>query len=142
MKKWLLLLMIVPLISNASFPIEQSNPKIPVSDSFLIEQSNAETPFIPYEFCNNFANISFYFGIFWFLLAITGSSLRYASSEKMLGEILMVFASIYSVVAFTSGVAGLFTGEKRWQSIFGILLSVPGLIFTWFLIKYGFDFYE
>ena len=54
----------------------------------------------------------------------------------------MIFASIYSVLSFMSGILGLFTGEKRWQSLFGILLSVPGLILTWLLIKYGFDFYE
>jgi hypothetical protein len=64
------------------------------------------------------------------------------SSEEILGEVLMILASIYSVLSFMAGVTGLFIGEKRWQSIFGILLSIPGLILTWLLIKYGFDFYE
>ena len=71
-----------------------------------------------------------------------GFQLRYVSSEKILGEILMIFASVYSVLSFMTGISGLFIGKKRWQSLFGILLSIPGLILTFLLIKYGFDFYE
>ena len=104
----------------------------------LIDLSDEDEP----GFCNNFANISFYFGVFWYFNAMIGFQLRYVSSEKILGEILMIFASVYSVLSFMTGVSGLFIGKKRWQSLFGILLSIPGLILTFLLIKYGFDFYE
>ena len=143
MKKILLLLLFFPLISNASFPVEQSNTERDVSVLPLTEQLIDDNLFEPESgFCNNFANISFYFGVFWYFNAMIGSQLKYMSSEEILGEVLMILASIYSVLSFMAGVTGLFIGEKRWQSIFGILLSIPGLILTWLLIKYGFDFYE
>ena len=145
MKRFVLLLItiIVVNVSYASFPVEKSYSQqsvivLPLSEQFTDDYLDPE----PDGFCNNFANISFYFGVFWFFVGMIGAQLRYLSSEKILGEILMIFASIYSVLSFMSGILGLFTGEKRWQSLFGILLSVPGLILTWLLIKYGFDFYE
>ncbi len=143
MKKLLLLLLFFPLISNASFPVNQSNTEQDVSLSTLTEELIDDNLFYSEPgFCNNFANISFYFGVFWYFNAMIGFQLRYVSSEKILGEILMIFASVYSVLSFMTGVSGLFIGEKRWQSLFGILLSIPGLILTFLLIKYGFDFYE
>ncbi|MDA9345053.1 hypothetical protein N9Q99_01450 [Flavobacteriales bacterium] len=143
MKKLLLLLLFFPLISNASFPVNQSNTEHDVSLSTLTEELIDDNLFYSEPgFCNNFANISFYFGVFWYFNAMIGFQLRYVSSEKILGEILMIFASVYSVLSFMTGVSGLFIGEKRWQSLFGILLSIPGLILTFLLIKYGFDFYE
>jgi len=145
MKKIILLLLCFPLISNASFPVEQSNTEQDVSvvPLHLTDELINDNLFEPVPgFCNNFANISFYFGVFWYFVAMIGFQLRYVSSEKILGEILMIFASVYSVLSFMSGVAGLFIGEKRWQSLFGILLSIPGLILTWLLIKHGFNFYE
>ena len=143
MKKIILLLLCFPLISNASFPVEQSNTEQDVSVVSLTEELIDENLFEPVTgFCNNFANISFYFGVFWYFVAMIGFQLRYVSSEKILGEILMIFASVYSVLSFMTGVSGLFIGKKRWQSLFGILLSIPGLILTFLLIKYGFDFYE
>ena len=143
MKKILLLLLFFPLISNASFPVEQSNDERDVSVLTITEQLIDDNLFYPESvFCNNFANISFYFGVFWYFNAMIGSQLKYMSSEEILGEVLMILASIYSVLSFMSGVTGLFIGEKRWQSLFGILLSIPGLILTWLLMKYGFDFYE
>jgi hypothetical protein len=143
MKKLLLLLLFFPLISNASFPVNQSNTEQDVSLSTLTEELIDDNLFYTEPgFCNNFANISFYFGVFWYFNAMIGFQLRYVSSEKILGEILMIFASVYSVLSFMTGVSGLFIGKKRWQSLFGILLSIPGLILTFLLIKYGFDFYE
>ena len=143
MKKLLLLLLFFPLISNASFPVNQSNTEQDFSLSTLTEELIDDNLFYSEPgFCNNFANISFYFGVFWYFNAMIGFQLRYVSSEKILGEILMIFASVYSVLSFMTGVSGLFIGEKRWQSLFGILLSIPGLILTFLLIKYGFDFYE
>ena len=143
MKKLLLLLLCFPLISNASFPVNQSNTEQDVSLSTLTEELIDDNLFYTEPgFCNNFANISFYFGVFWYFNAMIGFQLRYVSSEKILGEILMIFASVYSVLSFMTGVSGLFIGKKRWQSLFGILLSIPGLILTFLLIKYGFDFYE
>ena len=143
MKKLLLLLLFFPLISNASFPVNQSNTEKDVSLSTLTEELIDDNLFYTEPgFCNNFANISFYFGVFWYFNAMIGFQLRYVSSEKILGEILMIFASVYSVLSFMTGVSGLFIGKKRWQSLFGILLSIPGLILTFLLIKYGFDFYE
>jgi|TARA_B110000467_G_scaffold150638_1_gene158283 hypothetical protein len=143
MKKLLLLLLFFPLISNASFPVNQSNTEQDVSLSPLTEELIDDNLFYTEPgFCNNFANISFYFGVFWYFNAMIGFQLRYVSSEKILGEILMIFASVYSVLSFMTGVSGLFIGKKRWQSLFGILLSIPGLILTFLLIKYGFDFYE
>ena len=143
MKKVLLLLLFFPLISNASFPVNQSNTEQDVSLSPLTEELIDDNLFYTEPgFCNNFANISFYFGVFWYFNAMIGFQLRYVSSEKILGEILMIFASVYSVLSFMTGVSGLFIGKKRWQSLFGILLSIPGLILTFLLIKYGFDFYE
>ena len=145
MKRIILLLIaiIVVNVSYASFPVEQSCIQqsvivLPLDEKLTDDYLDPE----PAGFCNNFANISFYFGVFWFFVGLIGAQLRYLSSEKILGEILMIFASIYSVLSFMSGILGLFTGEKRWQSLFGILLSIPGLILTWLLIKYGFDFYE
>jgi|TARA_B110000881_G_C18406800_1_gene428823 hypothetical protein len=143
MKKLLLILLCFPLISNASFPVNQSNTEQDVSLSTLTEELIDDNLFYTEPgFCNNFANISFYFGVFWYFNAMIGFQLRYVSSEKILGEILMIFASVYSVLSFMTGVSGLFIGKKRWQSLFGILLSIPGLILTFLLIKYGFDFYE
>ena len=143
MKKLLLLLLFFPLIINASFPVNQSNTEQDVSLSPLTEELIDDNLFYNDPgFCNNFANISFYFGVFWYFNAMIGFQLRYVSSEKILGEILMIFASVYSVLSFMTGVSGLFIGKKRWQSLFGILLSIPGLILTFLLIKYGFDFYE
>tara|TARA_B110000093_G_C12830057_1_gene350699 strand:+ start:36 stop:467 length:432 start_codon:yes stop_codon:yes gene_type:complete len=143
MKKLLLLLLFFPLIINASFPVNQSNTEQDVSLSTLTEELIDDNLFYTEPgFCNNFANISFYFGVFWYFNAMIGFQLRYVSSEKILGEILMIFASVYSVLSFMTGVSGLFIGKKRWQSLFGILLSIPGLILTFLLIKYGFDFYE
>ena len=143
MKKLLLILLFFPLISNASFPVNQSNTEQDVSLSTLTEELIDDNLFYTEPgFCNNFANISFYFGVFWYFNAMIGFQLRYVSSEKILGEILMIFASVYSVLSFMTGVSGLFIGKKRWQSLFGILLSIPGLILTFLLIKYGFDFYE
>jgi len=143
MKKLLLLLLFFPLISIASFPVIQSNTEQDVSLSPLTEELIDDNLFYTEPgFCNNFANISFYFGVFWYFNAMIGFQLRYVSSEKILGEILMIFASVYSVLSFMTGVSGLFIGKKRWQSLFGILLSIPGLILTFLLIKYGFDFYE
>ena len=143
MKKLLLLLLFFPLISNASFPVNQQNTELDVSLSPLTEELIDDNLFYTEPgFCNNFANISFYFGVFWYFNAMIGFQLRYVSSEKILGEILMIFASVYSVLSFMTGVSGLFIGKKRWQSLFGILLSIPGLILTFLLIKYGFDFYE
>lgn len=143
MKKLLLILLCFPLISNASFPVNQSNTEQDVSLSTLTEELIEDNLFYTEPgFCNNFANISFYFGVFWYFNAMIGFQLRYVSSEKILGEILMIFASVYSVLSFMTGVSGLFIGKKRWQSLFGILLSIPGLILTFLLIKYGFDFYE
>ena len=143
MKKLLLMLLCFPLISNASFPVNQSNTEQDVSLSPLTEELIDDNLFYTEPgFCNNFANISFYFGVFWYFNAMIGFQLRYVSSEKILGEILMIFASVYSVLSFMTGVSGLFIGKKRWQSLFGILLSIPGLILTFLLIKYGFDFYE
>ena len=143
MKKLLLLLLFFPLISIASFPVIQSNTEQDVSLSPLTEELIYDNLFDTEPgFCNNFANISFYFGVFWYFVAMIGFQLRYVSSEKILGEILMIFASVYSVLSFMTGVSGLFIGKKRWQSLFGILLSIPGLILTFLLIKYGFDFYE
>ena len=143
MKKLLLLLLFFPLISNASFPVNQSNTEQDVSLSPLTEELIDDNLFYTEPgFCNNFANISFYFGVFWYFNAMIGFQLRYVSSEKILGEILMIFASVYSVLSFMTGISGLFIGKKRWQSLFGILLSIPGLILTFLLIKYGFDFYE
>ncbi len=143
MKKLLLLLLFFPLISNASFPVNQQNTEQDVSLSPLTEELIDDNLFYNDPgFCNNFANISFYFGVFWYFNAMIGFQLRYVSSEKILGEILMIFASVYSVLSFMTGVSGLFIGKKRWQSLFGILLSIPGLILTFLLIKYGFDFYE
>tara|TARA_B110000090_G_scaffold22571_1_gene22194 strand:+ start:235 stop:666 length:432 start_codon:yes stop_codon:yes gene_type:complete len=143
MKKLLLLLLFFPLIINASFPVNQSNTEQDVSLSPLTEELIDDNLFYTEPgFCNNFANISFYFGVFWYFNAMIGFQLRYVSSEKILGEILMIFASVYSVLSFMTGVSGLFIGKKRWQSLFGILLSIPGLILTFLLIKYGFDFYE
>ena len=143
MKKLLLLLLFFPLISNASFPVNQQNTEQDVSLSPLTEELIDDNLFYTEPgFCNNFANISFYFGVFWYFNAMIGFQLRYVSSEKILGEILMIFASVYSVLSFMTGVSGLFIGKKRWQSLFGILLSIPGLILTFLLIKYGFDFYE
>jgi hypothetical protein len=143
MKKLLLILLCLPLISNASFPVNQSNTEQDVSLSTLTEELIDDNLFYTEPgFCNNFANISFYFGVFWYFNAMIGFQLRYVSSEKILGEILMIFASVYSVLSFMTGVSGLFIGKKRWQSLFGILLSIPGLILTFLLIKYGFDFYE
>mgnify|MGYP006105956011 FL=1 len=143
MKKLLLMLLCFPLISNASFPVNQSNTEQDVSLSTLTEELIDDNLFYTEPgFCNNFANISFYFGVFWYFNAMIGFQLRYVSSEKILGEILMIFASVYSVLSFMTGVSGLFIGKKRWQSLFGILLSIPGLILTFLLIKYGFDFYE
>ena len=143
MKKLLLLLLFFPLISNASFPVNQQNTEQDVSLSTLTEELIDDNLFYNDPgFCNNFANISFYFGVFWYFNAMIGFQLRYVSSEKILGEILMIFASVYSVLSFMTGVSGLFIGKKRWQSLFGILLSIPGLILTFLLIKYGFDFYE
>lgn len=143
MKKLLLILLCFPLISNASFPVNQSNTEQDVSLSPLTEELIDDNLFYNDPgFCNNFANISFYFGVFWYFNAMIGFQLRYVSSEKILGEILMIFASVYSVLSFMTGVSGLFIGKKRWQSLFGILLSIPGLILTFLLIKYGFDFYE
>ena len=139
----LLITIIVVNVSYASFPVEKSYSQqsvivLPLAEQFTDDYLDPESA----GFCNNFANISFYFGVFWFFVGMIGAQLRYLSSEKILGEILMIFASIYSVLSFMSGILGLFTGEKRWQSLFGILLSIPGLILTWLLIKYGFDFYE
>ena len=143
MKKILLILLCFPLISNASFPVNQSNTEQDISLSTLTEELIDDNLFYTEPgFCNNFANISFYFGVFWYFNAMIGFQLRYVSSEKILGEILMIFASVYSVLSFMTGVSGLFIGKKRWQSLFGILLSIPGLILTFLLIKYGFDFYE
>ena len=143
MKKLLLLLLFFPLIINASFPVNQSNTEQDVSLSPLTEELiDDNLSYTEPGFCNNFANISFYFGVFWYFNAMIGFQLRYVSSEKILGEILMIFASVYSVLSFMTGVSGLFIGKKRWQSLFGILLSIPGLILTFLLIKYGFDFYE
>ena len=143
MKKLLLLLLFFPLIINASFPVNQSNTEQDISLSTLTEELIDDNLFYTEPgFCNNFANISFYFGVFWYFNAMIGFQLRYVSSEKILGEILMIFASVYSVLSFMTGVSGLFIGKKRWQSLFGILLSIPGLILTFLLIKYGFDFYE
>ena len=143
MKKLLLILLCFPLISNASFPVNQQNTEQDVSLSPLTEELIDDNLFYNDPgFCNNFANISFYFGVFWYFNAMIGFQLRYVSSEKILGEILMIFASVYSVLSFMTGVSGLFIGKKRWQSLFGILLSIPGLILTFLLIKYGFDFYE
>tara|TARA_B110000914_G_C15410674_1_gene421671 strand:- start:405 stop:836 length:432 start_codon:yes stop_codon:yes gene_type:complete len=143
MKKLLLILLCFPLIINASFPVNQSNTEQDVSLSTLTEELIDDNLFYTEPgFCNNFANISFYFGVFWYFNAMIGFQLRYVSSEKILGEILMIFASVYSVLSFMTGVSGLFIGKKRWQSLFGILLSIPGLILTFLLIKYGFDFYE
>ena len=143
MKKLLLLLLFFPLISNASFPVNQSNSEQDVSLLPLTEELIDDNLFYTEPgFCNNFANISFYFGVFWYFNAMIGFQLRYVSSEKILGEILMIFSSVYSVLSFMTGVSGLFIGKKRWQSLFGILLSIPGLILTFLLIKYGFDFYE
>ena len=143
MKKLLLLLLFFPLISNASFPVNQQNTELDVSLSPLTEELIDDNLFYTEPgFCNNFANISFYFGVFWYFNAMIGFQLRYVSSEKILGEILMIFASVYSVLSFMTGLSGLFIGKKRWQSLFGILLSIPGLILTFLLIKYGFDFYE
>ncbi|MGY8950246.1 MAG: hypothetical protein ACKVJW_00550 [Flavobacteriales bacterium] len=143
MKKLLLILLCFPLISNASFPVNQSNTEQDISLSTLTEELIDDNLFYTEPgFCNNFANISFYFGVFWYFNAMIGFQLRYVSSEKILGEILMIFASVYSVLSFMTGVSGLFIGKKRWQSLFGILLSIPGLILTFLLIKYGFDFYE
>ena len=143
MKKLLLLLLFFPLIINASFPVNQSNTEQDISLSTLTEELIDDNLFYNDPgFCNNFANISFYFGVFWYFNAMIGFQLRYVSSEKILGEILMIFASVYSVLSFMTGVSGLFIGKKRWQSLFGILLSIPGLILTFLLIKYGFDFYE
>ena len=143
MKKLLLILLCFPLISNASFPVNQSNSEQDVSLLPLTEELIDDNLFYTEPgFCNNFANISFYFGVFWYFNAMIGFQLRYVSSEKILGEILMIFASVYSVLSFMTGLTGLFIGKKRWQSLFGILLSIPGLILTFLLIKYGFDFYE
>ena len=143
MKKLLLLLLFFPLISNASFPVNQSNSEQDVSLLPLTEELIDDNLFYTEPgFCNNFANISFYFGVFWYFNAMIGFQLRYVSSEKILGEILMIFASVYSLLSFMTGLTGLFIGKKRSQSLFGILLSIPGLILTFLLIKYGFDFYE
>ena len=126
MKKLLLFLLFFPLISNASFPVNQSNTEQDVSLSPLTEELIDDNLFYTEPgFCNNFANISFYFGVFWYFNAMIGFQLRYVSSEKILGEILMIFASVYSVLSFMTGVSGLFIGKKRWQSLFGILLSIP-----------------
>ena len=80
--------------------------------------------------------------IFRVLLIIFAQYILRYSQIKLLGEILLILASLYSCVSFFSGIAGLFSGKKRWQAIFGILLSIPGMIMTYLLIRYGFDLFD
>ena len=134
-----------PFLMEASFP---------VTDEYFVSPEDNR-----YEvFNNDFANVSYYFGKIMYFIGSAGLFMRYAagfhvhfmdlhvtdntSQIKLLGEILLILASLYSCVSFFSGIAGLFSGKKRWQAIFGILLSIPGMIMTYLLIRYGFDLFD
>ena len=71
------------MISNASFPVEQSNTEQDVSVLPLIEELIDDNLFDP-EPHNSVIILLIlvcYFGVFWYFVAMIGAQLRYVLSE-------------------------------------------------------------